>query len=418
MARVSIETRAFHDPRLTVAGRILRLSAPALGWKLAFAWSYVTEAADSSMALDQVAACIGRNPDDVRTALVRADLAVTRDPETLDLEPMRALFGDYEWLEEKRATAETGGKVRADTAERGDGGRFQRRDVPHELVTLLADGRPRTRAELISELRVRRGRLYREVTALLNEGTIAEHESGSVALARRTAEPAAEPVSVATAEPVSAATAEPVPAPPRNPAPSSALAPAPAPAPARERAGRARTPGTGPPEPHALSRNPEPREPEPGNPEPRDPAEPESWTLDRLTAATDIAPRGERRAIARALWLYQDARRRSVDPNAPDVPLVEAPGGALDAVVLALARYTPAQCVHALDVFAVEATCKRDLGDDALEYLNGRSNWRDEALGRAVATTPEAMRKRYSNRLRDGYAPPAPHDSFRNPEPF
>ena len=94
MARVSIETHAFHDPRLTVAGRAVRLSAPALGWKLAFAWSYVTEANDSLMALDQVAACIGRKPEDVRAALLRARLAMEHDAETLDLEPLRALFGE------------------------------------------------------------------------------------------------------------------------------------------------------------------------------------------------------------------------------------------------------------------------------------------------------------------------------------
>lgn len=96
MARVSIETHAFHDPRLTVAGRAIRLFASALGWKLAFAWSYVTQAKDSLMALDQVAACIGRKPDIVRAALLRTRLAMEHDADTLDLEPLRALFGDSE----------------------------------------------------------------------------------------------------------------------------------------------------------------------------------------------------------------------------------------------------------------------------------------------------------------------------------
>jgi hypothetical protein len=56
MTWVSIETRAFHDPRLTVAGRA--------------------------------------KPEDVRAALLGARLVMEHDAQTLDLKPLRALFGD------------------------------------------------------------------------------------------------------------------------------------------------------------------------------------------------------------------------------------------------------------------------------------------------------------------------------------
>ena len=118
-------------------------------------------------------------------------------------------------------------------------------------------------------------------------------------------------------------------------------------------------------------------------------------------------PRNERRPIARALWAYQNATRRKLDPESPDVPCVDTPGGNLDRVVLALASYSPAQCMRALDIFAVEAECRRKTGDDPLEYLNGDTNWNPKVLARALATTPGAVRKRFKAKARIDSKPAA-----------
>ncbi len=85
MARVNININGFHDPRLTVAGRQMGISASALGWKLAFAWSQVTDRGHPHMSVELVAACIGK-----KASAVLADLG---DGDVLDLRPMQELFG-------------------------------------------------------------------------------------------------------------------------------------------------------------------------------------------------------------------------------------------------------------------------------------------------------------------------------------
>jgi hypothetical protein len=108
-----------------------------------------------------------------------------------------------------------------------------------------------------------------------------------------------------------------------------------------------------------------------------------------------VVPRQRRPAIARALWRYQNELRRRLDANAPALPLDDVPGGSLDAVTLRLATYSPAQCRHALDVFAAEGACLRDGGGDPLQFLNGRTNWKPEPFERAAGSTVEAVRKRH-----------------------
>ena len=103
----------------------------------------------------------------------------------------------------------------------------------------------------------------------------------------------------------------------------------------------------------------------------------------------------EREPCVAALWAYQNQLRAGVDPSQPPVPAERAPGGNWDPVRRALAKYPPAALVTALANAAIEAQCKRDLDDDPLEYFNGETNWRATQLRRLLATTPDAIRKRY-----------------------
>ncbi len=95
------------------------------------------------------------------------------------------------------------------------------------------------------------------------------------------------------------------------------------------------------------------------------------------------------------LWRYQNDLRAGLDRAAPQLPMADRPGGGLDAVIRALANYSPAQCKHALDINAIEAKCLRDQGDDALKFLNGSTNWKPEQLQRAIGSSAAAIRKRY-----------------------
>ena len=202
------------------------------------------------MALELVAACLGRKPETVRNALTRFDLAGALDGDMLDLSPMCELFGGYQWLAYLKQTASTGGKVRADQAERDEAGRFVARDLRQEVLDALAI-RYRRRMELVTDLRARKASLYHCVRQLLADGAIFELGDGRLAIAGVSVEPG-------SAEPRNRPRNR-----PRNPARSSApaLAPAPtlAPAPA-ERASRARAParptGIHRPAPRKSRRNP------------------------------------------------------------------------------------------------------------------------------------------------------------------
>lgn len=103
--------------------------------------------------------------------------------------------------------------------------------------------------------------------------------------------------------------------------------------------------------------------------------------------------------MARVLWEEQSRLREDVDPGQPALALETAsrPGGPIDDVVRALGSqaFTPADLWRALRVFHAEATGKRDAGDPApLRWLDGRQNWRLDAIDRALAQTPETARAR------------------------
>ena len=115
-------------------------------------------------------------------------------------------------------------------------------------------------------------------------------------------------------------------------------------------------------------------------------------------SCTERVPRKRRREVARALWRYQNELRARLEPAAPELPLNDVPGNSLDPVVLALANHSPAQCKHALDIFAIEAECLRDQGEDTLQYLNGDTNWKPKQLLRALGSTTDLVRKRFAKR--------------------
>lgn len=84
---------------------------------------------------------------------------------------MRSLFGDYEWYADRVATAQAGGRGRAENAERDDAGRFVARDLRREVLDALA-AQPRRRPDLVTELRARKASLYQCIRQLLAENTI------------------------------------------------------------------------------------------------------------------------------------------------------------------------------------------------------------------------------------------------------
>lgn len=114
----------------------------------------------------------------------------------------------------------------------------------------------------------------------------------------------------------------------------------------------------------------------------------------------------ERREVAKALWAYQEQVRHLAVPDARPLKMQDLPGGPIDAIVLILATWSPADCVHALDMAALEAECRGMVGEDPLLFLNGRTNWKPEQFERLVQATPDQIRARAS-----------PHKSKRRPTP-
>lgn len=129
----------------------------------------------------------------------------------------------------------------------------------------------------------------------------------------------------------------------------------------------------------------------------REEPSPPSLADDELLALTEPLPSGpDRERAARALWLRQEQIRQRVVPGAPTLAGSATPGGPLDAVRLALGTHSPVDLCRALAVREAEAECLRNSDDDPLRYLNGRTNWTAANLDHALATTPEAMRRRFA----------------------
>ena len=129
---------------------------------------------------------------------------------------------------------------------------------------------------------------------------------------------------------------------------------------------------------------------------------PPSGATEALLSRADPLPSDhpEHEACIAALWAHQNQLRAGVDPSQPPVPADPDPGGNLNAVRSALAKYAPATLATALANTAIEAECKRELGEDPLEFFNGETNWRSAQLMRQLSTTPEAIRKRYRRKRR------------------
>ena len=109
-------------------------------------------------------------------------------------------------------------------------------------------------------------------------------------------------------------------------------------------------------------------------------------------------PQHERLAYAKALWRYQNEVRQRVCPDVGDLPCNDLPGGPLDQVRLLLGTYSPADCKRVLDLAGIEAELRKSQGQDALKYLNGFTNWKDEPFGRLAGTTESALRARFKRR--------------------
>ena len=132
-------------------------------------------------------------------------------------------------------------------------------------------------------------------------------------------------------------------------------------------------------------------------------SEPEASVPPLLLAEPVTSEHPDREACVTALWAHQNVLRAAVDPSQPPVCEEPNPGGNFDLVRRALAKYSPAKLVAALENAKVEAECKGERGEDPLEFFNGETNWQAQQLRRLLATTPEALRKRYrSKRARDG----------------
>ena len=89
-------------------------------------------------------------------------------------------------------------------------------------------------------------------------------------------------------------------------------------------------------------------------------------------------------------------------PDAPSLPLDDTPGGPLDQVILRLAKHTPQQCRHALDMFKLEARHFRERGRESaaiperLHELEARAirspRRHDGRCGRPGGARPENQR--------------------------
>ena len=69
------------------------MSAPELGWRLAFAWSQLDEDVGYLLDIEIVAVCLDRSSTEIIDPLTQAGLASERNF-SLDLSPLRQLFGD------------------------------------------------------------------------------------------------------------------------------------------------------------------------------------------------------------------------------------------------------------------------------------------------------------------------------------
>ena len=374
MPQVTVKDCAHFDARLRLAGRLLRMNHERVGWRLIQIWSLATAQNSPVIALALAAEAIGRNADDVARAFTSAQLAEPAGNDRLDLSPMQSLFGDCNWLHDKKGSAPAGGKARAATATRAPDGTFASgtpdQPLRHRIVEQLGVGK-HSRELLRAALRCRNAAMLTAVRDLIDEGVVVD-EDGQLSLV-----PAMEPMP-GTGHPESNGE-RPVPGiarlesiPGTTPEsdshtaerePSSALALAPSLAPAHTRARE----GT-------------------GNRESAKPAQPP----DSL-ASEELVPDHQRRPVARLLWAYQNQCRAELDTNAPTLPLNDVPGGSLDAVILRLASYTPSQCRHALDMFKLEGKLLGDDGENPLQYLNGFTNWKTEPFGRRVGMTADAV---------------------------
>ena len=401
-------------PRFGVLGRALRCSAGEAAWRCMRLWSRVTAQQSERFRPAHVAVGLGCREERVAEAVAASEIGVVLDSGEIELQ-LRDVFGGIEWLGDLRDSAPVGGKVRAAGATRNRDGTFAARDLIAETLDVLA-AEPLRRSDLRRRLQCQKQALGRVVRGLLEAGELIELDDGCLALPDASPDACGEPGTVGTVEPGSTAgsmgTAEPVPprfhgdrgttAEPSAPALARAPAPALAPAPVRESTSRAHARARAALEP---PRNQD-REPvEPTTVEPLEPAAPEppppELSLPGLDAKQRVT-REQRRPMARKLWAYQNQLRKRLDPEAPELPVHDMPGGPMDTVILRLALYPPATCKHALDVFAAEGECIRDEGGDPLEFLNGRTNWKREQFERAAGTTIAAVRKRHQRRHKNG----------------
>jgi hypothetical protein len=137
MPPVNVQDSAHSDTRLSACARALRMSRPGLLGNLIGVWSRVTEVGSAVMRANQVAAALHRRVELVVAALVDAELALELEGGLLDLEPLRSIYGDYEWYLESQGRPASGGRARATAAQR-EGGRFVAREWNRELPDALA----------------------------------------------------------------------------------------------------------------------------------------------------------------------------------------------------------------------------------------------------------------------------------------
>jgi DNA-binding XRE family transcriptional regulator len=408
--RVAVEDHAFRDPRVGALATAtpLRRASEAL-CRLVELWSHVTKTQRPVQPQRVVGYALGLKRMEHVRVLVEVGLALESGESgagLLDLSPLSELFGDWEWYGEERARA--GGIARAAEADR-DGGKFQSKyDWGAELLAALGDGQPRHVAELAQAFGVQR-RTIREQLRKLGQAVLYTGDG-----MWQCAGPAHSPAHGEALEPAPGdALDQRTPSATSAPPPSLALSPPLSThanarsreswvsfAEAREGLGlacgeAAKALGLAEDELAAL---------EAGE---REPSSAETYELEQLLrrargelrASLDeqrLVLRSERRAIAKALWECQDRVRRRVVPGASPLKCQDLPGGPLDHITLLLATWSPADCVHALEMAGIEAEVRRAAGEDPLMYLNGRTNWKLEQFERLVQSTPDQIRARAS----------------------
>ncbi|MEM9487890.1 MAG: winged helix-turn-helix domain-containing protein [Myxococcota bacterium] len=391
-AAVRVAAGGWRDQRIAYAAAMLNMRPEVLLCRLGELWSGVTARGQRRMPSLFVAVAIGKRR---RVGLVREVLCdpivgfaelVEDGGDDLDLD-LSAVFGGMEWLGNLRQAATAGGDARANSAVRDERGRFAG-GATRERILERVGAAPVSAAQLVEDLNLSPRTIGRHVQELEAEGVIVCDESGQLWMDNGTVSGADNGTVSGTVNGVDAG--------PASPASTSALTPTLTPVEdltrVREREEDVRTTRAGARAGgHGGSvflqtyQGGDDASPPPPGPTAQGEGERRALSLLEMTAL--LHPQ-DRDSAARRIWAAQAATRRAIDQSQPDPP---ADKEAMAPVLQLLERYSPAQLMHVLRVHEQQA---REFPLDKLRWLNGRSNWTEDAVVRALAKALPARTKR------------------------